>query len=92
MFADEALVQQVLQVVIPGDVPRPADHILERVRSGRVVRDRTADGIIIVLQKFIGQDPLPVQALTETLRVGKPVFLLMAGGAGSAFGSLVTCF
>ena len=66
--SDEALFDEAAEIVIPFDVAGAADDVFERAGTAIVVGDGAGDGVVVVLEEFVGKDAA-LDAVEETLGV-----------------------
>ena len=81
-LGDEALVHDAAEVVVPLDVTGAADDIFEGAGTAIVVGDGAGDGIVVVLEKFVGEHAL-LHAIEQALRMNEDEDLREAAEDGS---------
>ena len=67
-FGDESLIEEAAEVGVPLDVAGAADDVFERAGSAVVVGDGAGDGVIVVLEELVGENPA-LDAVEKALRV-----------------------
>ena len=66
-MVDGPSLEKVQKAIVPGNIAGPTNHIFKGVGPRGIIRNGTGDGVVVVLKEFVGQNPLPVQPLQQSL-------------------------
>ena len=62
------MVEEAAEIGVPLDVAGAADDVLQRAGAAVVVGDGAGDGVVVVLEEFVGEHPL-LDAVEKSLGV-----------------------